>query len=240
MALHHPERIRLEEHGVLEDRRFLLLDADGRIFDATKFGRLLAIGAELASDPERLTLRFPDGTVVGGEVELGEAIRTVVYGRDFAARRVIGPWAAAVSAYAGRPLELVRSDRLPGEHDRHPVSIVSTASVQELARRANDGAPLDAGRFRMLVEVAGADAHEEDRWMGGELRIGEAVVRVTKPDARCVITTLDPGTGHRDFPTLKAIKGYRGLREGRKIDFGVYADVVTPGTVSLGDRIAPI
>ncbi len=239
MALHHPARVRLGEHGVLEDRRYVLLDEDGRIFDATKLGRLIAIRAELEPDPERLTLHFPDGAVVGGEVELGEPIRAVIYGRDFAARRVIGPWAAAVSTYAGRPLELVRSERLPGEQDRNPVSIVSTASVEELARRGNDGAPLDGGRFRMLVEVAGAEAHQEDEWLGREVRFGEAVVRVTKPDARCVITTLDPVTGHRDFPTLKAIKEYRGLREGRKIDFGVYADVVTPGTVSVGDEVVP-
>ena len=241
MALHHPERIRLGEHGVLEDRRYVLMDEDGRIFDATKLGRLLAIRAELQTDPapERLTLHFPDGSVIGAAVELGEPMRTVIYGREFAARPVIGPWAAALSAYAGHRLELVRSERLPGEQDRNPVSIVSTASVEELARRGNEGRPLDGGRFRMLVEVAGATAHQEDEWLGREVRIGEAVVRVTKPDPRCVITTLDPATGRRDFPTLKAIKAYRGLRAGRKIDFGVYADVVTPGTVSVGDEVVP-
>lgn len=240
MALHHPERIRLEEHGVPEDRRYALFDQDGRVFDATKLGRLLAIQAELEPDPERLTLRFPDGSVIGGQVELGEPMRTVIYGREFTARPVIGPWAAALSAYAGRSLQLVRSERLPGEWDRNPVSIVSTASVEELARRGNDGKPLDGGRFRMLIEVAGAHAHQEDEWLGRDVRIGEAVVRVTKPDPRCVITTLDPATGRRDFPTLKAIKEYRGLRAGRKIDFGVYADVVTPGTVSVGDEIVPV
>jgi uncharacterized protein YcbX len=92
----------------------------------------------------------------------------------------------------------------------------------------------------MLIQVAGAvRPHQEDEWMGSELRIGQAVVRVTRPDPRCVITTQDPDTGHRDFPTLHAIKAYRGMREGRKIDFGVYADVVTPGSVAVGDEVAP-
>jgi hypothetical protein len=31
------------------------------------------------------------------------------------------------------------------------------------------------------------------------------------------------------------IKAYRGLREGKKIDFGVYGTVERPGTVRVGD-----
>jgi uncharacterized protein YcbX len=54
-----------------------------------------------------------------------------------------------------------------------------------------------------------------------------------------VITTQDPDTGRRDFATLHAIKAYRGMREGRKIDFGVYAEVVTPGAVAVGDAVVP-
>ena len=238
LALQHPDRIELEEHGVLDDRRYTLL-ADGRIFDGTKFGPLVQVGARLAHDPERLTLTFPTGDVVTGEVVLGDPIHPVIYERRFTARPVIGPWADALSAHAGRKLELIRSERLPGERDRNPVSIVSEASVEELAHQGNEGRPLDARRFRMLIQVAGAHPHQEDEWMGGEVRIGQAVVRVTRPDPRCVITTQDPDTGHRDFPTLHAIKAYRGMREGRKIDFGVYADVVTPGTVMVGDEVVP-
>jgi uncharacterized protein YcbX len=93
----------------------------------------------------------------------------------------------------------------------------------------------------MLIQVAGATRpHEEDEWLGRDVRIGEAVVRVTRPDPRCVITTQDPDTGARDFPTLHVIRSYRGLRDGRKLDFGVYADVVTPGAVSVGDAITPM
>lgn len=238
LALHHPDRIQLDEHGVLDDRRFTLL-ADGRIFDGTKYGPLVQVRADLEHDPERLTLAFPTGEVVAGEVALGEPIHPVIYDRRFTARPVIGPWAEALSAHAGRPLQLIRSERLPGEQDRNPVSILSDASVDELARQGNDGRPLDARRFRMLIHVAGARPHQEDEWMGSEVRIGEAVVRVTRPDPRCVITTQDPDTGQRDFPTLKAIKAYRGMRDGRKIDFGVYADVVMPGSVSVGDEVVP-
>jgi MOSC domain-containing protein len=63
------------------------------------------------------------------------------------------------------------------------------------------------------------------------------VLQVTKPDARCAITTQDPNTGMRDLDTLRTIIGYRGLREGKHADFGVLADVVTPGRIRVGDAV---
>jgi uncharacterized protein len=226
---------------VEDDRRYTVLTEDGRIFDGTKLGRIVQLRAELQRDEgaERLTIRMPSGEVVSDEVRLGAPIQQLLYGRVFTARPVIGPWADALSTWAGRPLRLVRSERLPGEPDRNAVSIVSEASVEELARHGNDGRPVDARRFRMLVQVAGAEApHEEDGWLGREVAIGEAIVRVTKRDARCVITTQDPDTGERDFPTLHVIKRYRGIRDGHALDFGVYADVVRPGRVAVGDAIS--
>jgi hypothetical protein len=71
------------------------------------------------------------------------------------------------------------------------------------------------------------------------VRIGEAVVRVGSQVPRCVITTLDPDTGERDFPTLSVIKRYRGLTDDGELPFGMYADVVRPGAVRTGDPIEP-
>lgn len=240
LALHHPDSVELTEHGVPDDRRYSLHTGDGRVFDRTKLGALGRLSASLEMDPERLAITLPSGEVVTGEVRLGEPMTAEIYGRRFSARRVIGPWGDAISAFAGRRLTLVRSERRPGERDRNPVSIVSDASVDELARQGNDGRPLDGRRFRMLVHVAGGEPHQEDTWIGRTVAIGpEVVVRVTRPDPRCVIITQDPDTGERDFPTLHAIKAYRGVRDGRHIDFGVYAEVVVPGRIAVGDEVAP-
>ena len=237
LGLQHPESVQLTEHGVAEDRRYLLTTPDGRIFDAIKHGPLLRVGAELADNPERLTLRFPDGHRVTGEVRLGDPETVEVYGRRFSVRPVVGPWVGALADYAGRDLRLVRSERQSGERDRAPVSLVSQASVHRLEQQLGAAQALDARRFRMLIEVTGATAHEEDAWIGRSVRIGAAVIRITSHVARCAITTLDPATGQRDLPTLHAIKAYRGMREGRHIDFGVYADVVTAGPIRRGDSV---
>jgi uncharacterized protein YcbX len=238
LRLHHPVSVRLDDRGVDDDRRYMMFTvADRRLFDGTKLGTLVQVRCELRHGPEHLSLAFPDGQIVAGEVELGAPTMLSAYDRAFAARPVIGPWAAALSAYARTELQLVRAERREGPHDRHPVSIVSGASVEELGRHVQPPRPVDARRFRMLVEVAGARPHQEDEWLRQEVRIGEALVRVTKLDARCVITTQDPDTGVRDIPTLHVIKAYRGLRDGRHLDFGVYADVVEPGAVRVGDEL---
>lgn len=240
LALLHPDAVRLEPLGVLDDRRYSLLTPDGRLFDGIRDGTLVQIRAELSPDPERLTFTFPDGSVVGGVVALGELTRVEVHERVFPVRPVIGPWAEAMSAFAGRALQLVRTERDSGEPDREAVSIVSDASVEELSRQSGLERTLDARRFRMLVQIAGAHPHEEDQWQGHQVRIGDALVRVTRPDPRCAITTQDPDTGARDFPTLHAIRRYRGLRDGRHLDFGVYAEVVETGTLNVGDVVTPL
>ena len=46
--------------------------------------------------------------------------------------------------------------------------------------------------------------------------------------------------GKRDLPTVKVITAYRGLKHtvfGPGAPFGVYADVVTPGRVRIGDTL---
>ena len=60
------------------------------------------------------------------------------------------------------------------------------------------------------------------------------------PVPRCVVTTLDPDTGLRDFPTLKVIRDYRGINAEQQLEFGVYAEVVEPGEVSVGDPVEPL
>jgi uncharacterized protein len=63
------------------------------------------------------------------------------------------------------------------------------------------------------------------------------VIRVGGPVPRCVVTTRDPDLGFRDFDSLREIKAYRGLRDGKEIDFGMYADVEEPGVVRVGDTL---
>jgi uncharacterized protein YcbX len=236
LGLEHPTEVDVTELGVVEDRRFYLTDDANRLVDRIVVGRLVQVSAHTNPEATALRMTFPDGTVVEDKVKLGEAVETPIHGRTGVGHVVIGPWGEALSPIAGRPITVVRCDRPGGTRAGNPTSIISDGSLRELA--ANAGVDeVDPRRFRMLIDLEGARAHEEDTWIGGTIGIGDAILRVTRPDARCAITTQDPDTGERDLDTLRTIISYRGLREGKHADFGVLADVERPGRIRVGDAV---
>jgi uncharacterized protein YcbX len=238
LLLHHPEELRLEPYGVAADRRFYLVRDDGRLLAGLHHGPLALVRADWDALRDRLRLTFPGDDVVEDDVRLAEPVFTDFWGHRVAGRVVVGPWAEALGGFAGRSVRLVKADAPAGGVDAEPITVVSRESIAELARQA--GLPaLDGRRFRMLLEIEGCEPHEEDTWSGRRVRIGEAVVEIGGPVPRCATTTRDPSTGKRDFDSLRAIAAYRGKRDGKKIDFGVYARVVEPGRVRLGDPVEP-
>jgi uncharacterized protein YcbX len=242
LALVHPREVLLEAHGVTENRRFYIVDDDGRRYGLLRDGRLWQVEVDYEVEPERLSLRFPDGTVVAGDVSLDGEVTTDFYGREVEGQVVVGSWSEALSQHVGRAVHLIKAVR-PGaavDRGRGGVSLVSDASLEELARRADTEA-VDARRFRMLLGVAGCEPHEEDGWLGGEVRIGDARARLLGTVGRCAITTRNPATGERDLDTLGVIKSYRGPNPRTKeFDFGVFGEVVRPGRVRIGDPVEPI
>jgi hypothetical protein len=236
LALEHPTEIELTEEGVLEDRRFYLVDDGGRLVDRLIAGRLVQVGAETDRDGNVLRLTLPDGRIVDDEVRLGDPIATPMYGQTVLGHGVDGPWAAALAPFAGRGVHLVRTDRPGAIQAEHPATLVTDGSLAQLGAHLG-GAPIDGRRFRMLVELGDGEAHEEDTWIGRRIELGDVALRVRKPVARCAITTQDPDTGVRDLDTLRAIIGYRGLRDREFVDFGVWAEVERAGTIRLGDKV---
>ncbi len=238
LRLLHPDAIALDADGAAGNRQFYLVDEKDRVFNGVRHGPLVAVRAAYDADAERLRLTFPDGRDVSGRVRTAEPVVSPFGGERTVRGRVVdGPWAAALSGFAGRSVRLVRVDLAGGLACVAPVSLLAGESVEALARASGRDA-LDARRFRMLIEVAGGRAHEEDEWIGHRVALGAAVVRVLEPVARCGTTQRDPTTGANDFDALRAIKAYRGFRVGgRTLDLGVYADVERPGTVRVGDRV---
>jgi uncharacterized protein len=239
LGLEHPEQIDITEVGVVEDRRFYLIDDTNRLVDRLIVGELVQIASHTDAGATMLRLTFPDGQVVEDDVRVTDPIETPIHGRTGIGHIVEGPWAEPLSAFCGREIRLVRCDRPAGTRSGNQTSLISDGSLRELARHADVDA-VDGRRFRMLIELDGAEAHEEDTWVGRRIALGDAILTVTKPVGRCAITTQDPDTGVRDLDTLRTIIAYRGLREGKHADLGVLADVAMPGRVRVGDEVMPL
>jgi uncharacterized protein YcbX len=241
-ALHlvNPDEVELTAAGVVGDRRFWLLDRDRRLVNGKRHPELMRVHADWDEGSRRLALAFPDGSVVEGNVEPGEQFEAELYGTPHPSRTVPGSWQEALSEFAGEPLTLLWSEG--GAQDRGTdhggwASMVSRGSIDRLGTEAGADEPVDGRRFRMLFEIDGVDAHEEDSWLGHQVAVGDAVIVPLGDVGRCVVTTCDPDSGVSDFDTLKLLAGYR--REGvtEPLPFGVYCDVAVPGRVRVGDPV---
>jgi uncharacterized protein YcbX len=112
------------------------------------------------------------------------------------------------------------------------LSLVNLESVRELARQV--GRDVDPLRFRANLFVEGLPAWREFDWIGQEIRVGEATLRIPSRIPRCAATGVDPATGVRDMNVVKTMRSAYG-----HYDMGVYAEVVRGGRVRVGDAVVP-
>jgi len=227
-----PTRCAVTAEGLLGDRHWAVRDDEtGRFLTARREPALLQ--ARATNDGiDAVHLHLPDRPVC-----------TVPAGDDDARLRADDE----LCRWLGRPVSLVeaRAD-LAGTYEvpldaereadwvswegpagrfhdstRSSVSLVTTGSLRDW----------EPARFRTNVVLAGEDG-AEDALVGSRVRLGTAVVEVTKRIDRCVMVTrpqLD-GIG-RDLDVLRTVN-----RE-RDTCMAVGALVVTPGLVALGDRL---
>jgi hypothetical protein len=233
------ESVTLERSGVREDRRFFLIDDRDRMVNGKHIGELTTVVADYSEPDRRLRLAFPDGRILEDEIRHDGAVSARFYSGVRGGRLVSGPWSEALSGHAGQSLRLVEAGD-EGGVDRGPAggaSLISGASLRRLAEAAGED-EVDVRRFRMLIEVDGVDAHEEDGWVGRTVRVGEALIGFEGHVGRCLVTSRDPDTGTIDLPTLDILREYRGeLETTEPLPFGIYGRVLEPGAIRLGDLV---
>lgn len=230
------KHLELTMDGIRTDRRFVCTDDKDRRLYSPELGALARARAEWDERAATLTVTFPDGSVVSGSIALRGKERSLVTpsGRLMLGTPVAGPFAAAMSEAAGRTIRLYQ---VPVGHGAPgAVTILGDGSLARLARELGL-AHLDPKRFKMSIELDGLRDSEEDGWGGRMVHIGEALLEIGSGVPRCVLTTQDPDTGLRDHDTLKVLLGYRDALPTGEPPFGVYATVVEPGTVKVGDPV---
>ena len=165
LHLVHPDEVELTHAGVVGDRRFWLVDADGRLANGKRFPQLMQIRPEWDEATRRLAFdaarrraasRASSSrasrsrpTLYGDSASVAPRRRAVA-GRDLRARRRAAD-AALVGRRRGRPRR--RSRRLGVDHLPR---LARTAAAQRPARRPPDGAPVpDALRDRRRRRARG-------------------------------------------------------------------------------------
>ena len=101
-----------------------------------------------------------------------------------------------------------------GFQDAYPLHILNLASVQDIGKRLDKGAPpLGALNFRPNIVITGGEPYAEDSWK--RIKIGEYEYFVSCRTVRCLLPNVNPATGvrHGSEPN-KTLKTYRRIDEG--------------------------
>ncbi len=136
------------------------------------------------------------------------------------------------------PPELAEFESPPGTyHDCYPLMVMTTSALRALAAAVPESV-VDVRRFRpsFVVDTGddGADAstpgHPEFDWRGRRARIGSATIEFGAPCPRCVMVTREID---ESIPADPAI--LRHVVRDLDQNLGVYATIVEPGRVQIGD-----
>ena len=229
-------QVYLDTAGVAEDRRLFLLRADGSVVTLRRYPQLARVVPALDLPAKTLTLSLPDGTSVRtGLSDVTEAVSATLFGKPRTGHVLPGRVADALSDFVGEPIRVVLATGSGMGWDEGPVSLISQSSIRAVDTPSD--ADRNATRYRMLVEVDGCEAYQEDTWVGARAQVGAAEVEVSHRLERCVVVNHNPVTGTQDWSGLKTIAARRGVRQ---LTLGVIATVVRPGWVRLGDPVVSL
>jgi uncharacterized protein YcbX len=241
----------VEKRGLARDRRWMIVDADGKFLTGRQQPRLTLIRATV--DDDALLLAAPGMPELRVDAPIGGArIESAVWG----ARVDPLPAAAAandwISTYLGAPHRLVHMDaacvrpmkaKYDGRYgedddevsfaDGFPLLLISQAALDQL--NAKLARPVPMLRFRPNLVVSGTPPHAEDGWK--RIRVGAIEFDVLKPCTRCVFTTVDFDQGRfdPDGEPLRTLLTYRRSLDG--VTFGQNLIPRSRGPLRVGDAV---
>lgn len=181
--------------------------------------RLMAIAATLDENSGSLRLTHPDLEPVSVRPDTAEGAAALI------------AWVAQLwPAVRPEPARVVTPTGRGMTDQQTPyISILNRASNADLSRRM--GQDLSMHRWRGNVWLDGPEPWAERSWIGQEITLGKARLKVEAHISRCKATEANPMTGRADADTLGALDAAFGHQ-----DFGVFARVVSGGRVATGDR----
>jgi uncharacterized protein YcbX len=178
---------------------------------------LMAITATLDEATETITLRHPDQPDLRVQPDVNPT----------ALLEWVRPLANSSRAM---PARILRLDKRSFTDTPFPsISLCNHATHSAVETLAN--APLQTERWRGNIWFEGAVEWDEFNWIGREVSLGTARLKIEERITRCLATTANTDTGHRDIDTLKALN-----TQGHQ-DFGIYARVIETGQVAVGDKL---
>ncbi len=238
----------VEQTGLRDDRRWMLVRPDGQFVTARLLPQLLSLRLEWQQSGWQLLL--PDGYRAPLEPDGETTLPVRIWNDRLPLPRVNPELSVRLSRWLEKPVHLVcLPERIvrpvnpryarPGDRvslaDGFPLLLTRTASLQAL--NAWLPRPVAMARFRpnLVVDDPGP-AWAEEGWK--KIRIGEVTFRLAKPCTRCVMVNTDPDKAARDptLPVLQTLRQHHANAEGEAL-FGMNLIPETPGMLRVGDTV---
>ncbi len=235
----------VDNFGLHNDRRWMVVDAQGQFITQRQQPRMCLIKVELQSNSIILTApQMPPLTV---QLPIQKPAATVTIWQDqclaIDCNDVTANWLTQFLAVECRlvyfhddevrqvdPTFAAPNDRTAFS-DGFPILLISQASLDNLNDKLDVAVPMK--RFRPNIVVTGCDAFDEDTWK--LIRIGDLTLRVVKPCSRCVIPSIDTATGEKGPEPTATLLTFR--KQDNKIYFGQNLIANSQGSLAVGDSV---
>ena len=208
------EEVLLDARGVVGDRVYAVRDTNGKLGSGktTRRFRLLRdlFGFSAETDGEGVVVRGPEGACIRVGDPALDALLSARYGEHLA----------------------VLPEGPVSHFDAGPVHVLTTSSLGWVAREYGSTGG-DARRYRpnIVLDINEDEVLVEEGWLGARLSVGSCLLEVSGRVERCVMPTF-----HQDG-LARAPRLLRFLVERNETMLGVYANVVSPGTIRIGDTV---
>ncbi|MEN9958185.1 MAG: hypothetical protein RLZZ474_429 [Bacteroidota bacterium] len=245
------EEVTVDAAGFVGDRRFMLVDAQGKFItqrtrpDLTRFTlSQVAEGYLIHDNPTG------ESKVLSAQPQLKEVLSAELWEDSLHVIEVGEGWSEWFSALLQEPVRLVMQQQdapriikdiyqTQGSNqssfaDSLPILLASDASYERVG--AVYGQSFDPLRFRANLLISGCDAFEEDTF--AELAINAVQLFGAKLCARCQLVNVEPATGQVDKSMLKALASFR--QKDNKVYFGQQMVPISLGKIKVGDEVLVI
>jgi uncharacterized protein len=238
----------LGEQGLIGDRSYALIDrATGKVASAKnprKWPGIFKFSAALAAVSEGsgiapVQITTPDGKkIISGTDEVDRMLSRAL-DREVTLQSQV-PETPSLEQYWPDMEDRAQSEKVTDEamppttfFDCGMVHLITAATLKRLSEFYPAGS-FELRRFRPNIFLdSPEEGFVENSWVGRTLAIGPQVrLLITQKTGRCVITTLPQGNLPKDLGILRCAAQYN---EGH---VGVYAAVVSGGTISSGDPVS--
>lgn len=205
------DHVELDARGLVGDRAYAVVDADGKLAsgkDSRRFRRRDEV------------FSYATGTSPDGRVEVRRNGSSWFAGDD--------DLDAELTRAFGDPVRVLAEADTP-YFDDGPVSLVGTASLEWCRREL--GVDADPRRTRTNLVLETTEPFEEESWAGRTLVIGSVELAVDRRLERCRMVDLAQDGVASTTPMLKA------LGQSRDVCLAMLTDVATPGHLGVGDVV---